>query len=81
MRIQYVPIRTGCCHRLALRSVVTFLHTGGPLAEMGQVLARQRTYCPHCGAEARRADDARVVGIPDSMSHYVFAGVKALVSG
>lgn len=78
MILEPVPIRTPCCQRLAMRTVMTVIHLGdGISANVSAHLARQ-TRCPHCGGTIARDEGQRIRGFHGRMQRYIFAGVPEL---
>jgi hypothetical protein len=83
MKLQSFPIRTPCCGKLAIRTVITAIHLDGGLAEIGKLVARSlqdETLCPHCAQVVDRTREVRIKLFPERMRDYIFTGIPRLVA-
>lgn len=78
MILEPVPIRTPCCHRLAMRTVMTVIHLGDDISVKVSAGLAQQILCPHCGDTIARDGGQRIRGFHGRMQRYIFAGVPAL---
>lgn len=78
MILEPIPIRTPCCDRLAIRTVITVLHLGDGFSEKVAASLARQTICPHCGGTIARDEGQRIHGFHGRMQRYIFAGVPDL---
>ena len=78
MILESIPIRTPCCKRLAMRTVMTVLHLGDGMSAKVSANLAQQTVCPHCGSTVAWDEGLRLQGFHGQMQTYVFAGLPEL---
>lgn len=54
MILQHIPIRTPCCERLAMRTVMTVFHLGDVISAKVSASPAQQALCSHCGGTIAR---------------------------
>lgn len=78
MILESIPIRTPCCQRLAMRTVMTVLHLGDRMSAKVVAHFALQTVCPHCGNMIAQEEGLRIQGFHGRMRQYVFAGIPIL---
>ncbi len=80
MMLEPVPIRTPCCKRLAMRTVMTTINLDSEHFKPVAANLRQELVCPHCGRKIARDKGQRIHGFRGPMQRYIFAGIPTVDS-
>lgn len=78
MILELTPILTPCCHRLAMRSVMTTINLDSTLLKPVANDLRKKTTCPHCGSKIARDEGQPLMEFHGRMRQYIVAGVPEL---